>query len=184
MIFNGRRRRVVSNHPEPREIPSMRRVTGPALLAVVACLGLSVSAAAQSSGRVQVFSESFSVAGNGPYFLHLDSGATYRLVTEGADPGEIRITPRAAGASPIRFSASMLTTGGVPFEAPSTGDYRIESNYQGRDVVQVRIFRELRAGETVAVEERRSGKVSPAVFVMLALFPAFLYGVFRNGRTF
>ena len=163
----------------------MRPATGSALLLAFACAALSVPAAAQSSGRVQVFSESFSVAGNGPYFLHLDSGATYRLVTEGADPGEIRITPRAAGGAPIRFSASVLTSGGVPFEAPSTGDYRIESNYSGRDVVQLRIFRELRAGETVAVQTERSrGKVSPAVFVMLALFPAFLYGVFRNGRTF
>lgn len=162
----------------------MHRSSG---LALVLALAAAAPLAAQgSTGRVQVFSESFSLAGRGPYFLRLDSGVTYRLVTEGADAGDISITPRTSFLAPIRFSSSMTSSGGAPFEAPATGEYRIESSYTGRDVVQIRIFRELRPGELAGIESDapRRGKISPAVFVMMGLFPLFIAGVMRNGRSF
>lgn len=158
---------------------------------------VSTAATAQrSAGRVQIFSESFSMAGRGPYVLRLDSGVTYRLITEGT-AGDVTITPRASYAPPIRFSASAVTGNGSPFEAPATGEYRVESAYSGRDVFQVRIFRELRdAAEcsdpnrpgcslpAMNVAEGEHHRISPAVMVMLGLFPAFLIGVFRNGKSF
>lgn len=168
-------------------------------LAAALALVCAVPAAAQrSAGRIQVFSESFSMAGRGPYILRLDSGVTYRLITEGQNPGDVSITPRVASAQPIRFSASTVTGNGVPFEAPATGEYRVESTYSGRDVFQVRIFRELRPAEQCA-DASRPGcslpemamepegghkKISPALLVMAGLFPLFLIGVFRNGRSF
>lgn len=166
--------------------------------AALAIVCATPASAQRSAGRVQVFSESFSMAGRGPYILRLDSGVTYRLITEGI-AGDVTITPRASYAAPIRFSSSSVTGNGSPFEAPATGEYRVESTYSGRDVFQVRVFRELRdaaectdpnrpgcALPALVEGERRGGilGISPAILVMAALLPAFLYGVFRNGRSF
>jgi hypothetical protein len=163
-----------------------------AALAVVCALPAT---AQRSAGRVQVFSESFSMAGRGPYMLRLDSGVTYRLIREGT-AGDVTITPRSSYAAPIRFSSSSASDNGMPFEAPATGEYRVESSYTGRDVFQVRIFRELRdpaectdpnrPGCSLPVEVASEGRrgISPAVLVMAGLFPLFLIGVFRNGRSF
>ncbi len=169
------------------------RPFGIALVLAVSC---ALPAAAQrSAGRVQVFSESFSMAGRGPYILRLDSGVTYRMITEGT-AGDVTITPRSSFASPIRFSSSSVTGSGSPFEAPASGEYRVESTYTGRDVFQVRVFRELRDAAQCsdpnrpgcslpAMDAAEGGhhRISPAVLVMLGLLPAFLFGVFRNGKS-
>lgn len=173
----------------------MARSLGIAL--VLAAAAALPAAAQRSAGRIQVFSESFSMAGRGPYMLRLDSGVTYRLITEGVNAGDVTISPRSSFAQPIRFSPSTVTGNGAPFEAPASGEFRVESNYTGRDVFQVRIFRELRPADQcvdpnrpgcslpdVSLEEPRRHRISPAVLVMAGLFPLFIMGVMRNGKSF
>jgi hypothetical protein len=173
------------------------KISSSVVAASLALLCAMPAAAQRSAGRIQIFSESFSMTGRGPYIVRLDSGVTYRMITEGT-AADVSITPRSASGSPIRFSSSSVTGNGVPFEAPVTGEFRVETTYSGRDVFQVRIFRELRPAEECA-NPNRSGcslpdmeiaqesghhKISPAVLVMLGLFPAFIFGVMRNGKSF
>jgi hypothetical protein len=164
------------------------------LLLAASALLLALPLAAQNTRRVQVFSETFSVAAKGPYFLRLDSGATYRIVREGPVSGDISVAPRSSFAAPVRFSAGMMTGLGAPFVPASSGEYRIESNYTGADVIQVRIFRDLRANECAGQDPAQCTvlnadaapahhRISPAVLVMLGLFPAFIFGVMRNGKN-
>jgi len=161
----------------------------------LAACALPAQAQQQRPSRVQIFSESFSMAAKGPYFVRLDSGVTYRLVAEGTSAGDVMITPRSVSGAPIRFSSSSITGNGTPFTAPGSAQYRVESTYQGNDIVQVRIFRELRdasecadptrPGCVLAVSLDAPGhrRISPAVIVMMGLFPLFLLGVFRNGKN-
>ena len=168
------------------------------MVLAAALAGAAIPAAAQNTRRVQVFSETFSLAARGPYFVHLDSGVTYRIVREGLMTGDISIAPRAGFAPPVTFTPSSTTDQGAPFVPVRGGDYRIASDYTGTEIMQVRIFREVGADQLAscgnlsrdncsilsADEPSQHHKVSPAVWVMLGLFPAFLYGVFRNGKSF
>jgi len=98
-----------------------------------------VSPTPGSAQRVQVFSTAFTAASHGPEYVWLDSGVTYRL--QGGGP--VRIRPRMAGAPPIRFSTTMVPGGqGMPFQAPVSGEYRVDSDYHGPGVINVRIVRE------------------------------------------
>lgn len=147
---------------------------------------------AQDTRRIQVFSETFSLAARGPYFIRLDSGVTYRIAREGPSSGDISVSPRSAFAAPVRFSSETLQGQGAPFIPVRTGDYRIESSYQGTEVIQVRIFRDVLLSQCASDqnctlissdEEPRHHRISPAVWVMMALFPAFIYGVMKNGKN-
>ena len=166
---------------------------------MVCALALTAGVATAAEGqarRVQIFSESFSLANHGPYFVRLDSGVTYRLAVEGGSTGDVSISPRASGGAPIRFSTSSNLAGGLPFESPATGEFKVESNVSGSTILQVRLFREMRdaaecanpsapgCAAIVLDEPSHHRRLSPAVIIMAALFPAFLYGVFRNGRSF
>lgn len=165
-------------------------------LAILFAASAIPAAAQRTTSRAQVFSESFSMAARGPYFLRLDSGVTYRLIAEGSSAGDVMITPRSISGAPIRFSATSVTGNGTPFTAPTSAEYRVESSYRGQDVVQVRIFRELRDSAECAeptapgcvlaasTDPPRKHGISPAILVMMGLFPLFLVGVFRNGRSF
>jgi hypothetical protein len=163
------------------------------LATAATCCALPL-AAQSSTRRVQIFSETFSMAAHGPYFVRLDSGATYRLLREGPMSGDISVAPRSSFAAPIRFSAATMTGVGAPFVPASSGEYRIESSYAGSEVIQVRIFRDLSATECAGVDASQCTmlnaeappahhRISPAVLVMLGLFPAFIFGVMRNGKN-
>ena len=152
------------------------------------------AALAAQSRRVQVFSETFSLTAKGPYYLRLDSGATYRIVREGPMSGDISVAPRSSFAAPVRFSAATMTGVGAPFIPATAGEYKIESSYSGSEVIQVRIFRDLAATECADIEASRCAmlnaqappthhRLSPAVIVMMGLFPAFIFGVMRNGKN-
>jgi hypothetical protein len=120
-------------------LPSLRLLAALALPALGAACHRGTTSAdgaapVRSTEREVVFSGSFTDGSNGPAYVWLDSGVIYRL--EGGGPVTIR--PRMAGAAPIRFAATMVPGGqGAPFQAPASGEYRIDSSYHGRGVISV-----------------------------------------------
>ena len=166
-----------------------------------------------STRRQQIFSEAYSASAHGPYFVDLDSGVTYRVFidqssgqtdqagrTVDVESANLTITPRVSSLPPIRFAATMFAgNNGAPFEAPATTGYKVETFYNGREAIIVRIYREAvdvysmgcvadptaagcRAATDVA-SRPRSG-VSPAVLIMVGFLPLLFMGMMRNGRSF
>jgi hypothetical protein len=161
-----------------------------------------VTATRGSTRRMQVFSEAFSVSARGPHFLDLDSGVTYRVFIDKYDTtsANLSIAPRNSSIAPIRFSTSMfLGNSGVPFVAMATTGYRVDTAYNGRDAILVRIYREAadvystscvadpaQAGCRMAtdVSTRPSHGLSPAVMIMIGFLPLLFMGMMRNGKSF
>jgi len=166
-----------------------------------------------SSRRQQIFSEAYSASAHGPYFVDLDSGVTYRVFVDqaGASVDQtgrtsdttmagLAITPRVASFPPIRFSPTMFSgNNGAAFEAPATTGYKVETFYNGREAIIVRIYREAvdvysagcvadptAAGCRAAtdVTTRPKSGVSPAVLIMVGFLPLLFAGMMRNGKSF
>jgi len=166
-----------------------------------------------SSRRQQIFSEAYSAASHGPYFVDLDSGVTYRVFVDqsGASVDQsgrasdtsmagLAITPRVASLPPIRFSPTMFSgNNGAAFEAPATTGYKVETFYNGREAIIVRIYREAvdvysagcvadptAAGCRAATDSttRPKSGVSPAVLIMVGFLPLLFAGMMRNGKSF
>jgi hypothetical protein len=123
-----------------------------------------------SAHRLLVFSEAMSANGSGPSFVTLDSGAVYRLFIDGdaevvlSAREQSRPPPRAArilfGEQAVPVTSVRLVQAlhtrpalladqvplshvtGIPFEAPTGGEYRVETMPGTGAVVLVRIFRE------------------------------------------
>jgi len=183
-----------------------------ACLAVVAALGAvtpvhaqrtaaqaaqdSAREARRSTRRTQVFSGEFSSTTRGPYFVWLYPGITYRLLSS---QGNVQISPRSGSLPPIRFSVAMMEPSfGAAFQVPETGEYRIDSDYAGREAALVRIYREEVSASRVcgadsaapctqgltSVMAGRGFRVSPSMIVGVVLLPIFLWTLSGSGRRF
>jgi hypothetical protein len=156
----------------------------------------SAHQARRSTRRTQVFSGEFSSAMRGPYFVWLYPGITYRLLSS---EGNVQIAPRSASLPPIRFTAAMMEASyGAAFQVPETGEYRVESDYTGREAALVRIYREevsltpvCGADSAVpctqgltSVMAGRGFRVSPSMIVGFVLLPVFLWSLSGSGRRF
>lgn len=166
-----------------------------------------------STRRQQIFSEAYSASAHGPYYVNLDSGVTYRVFVDQSggqvdqsgrssdtSSANLTITPRISSLPPIRFSSTMFAgNNGAAFEAPATTGYRVETFYNGREAIIVRIYREAvdvysagcvadptAAGCRAAtdVSTRPHTGVSPAVLIMVGFLPLLFMGMLRNGRSF
>jgi hypothetical protein len=123
-----------------------------------------------SAHRALVFSEEMSANASGPQFVTLDSGVVYRLYIDGdaqvaiSARDQSRPAPRAARilfgeqavpTTTVRFAQAidsrpaffvaqepLAHRAGVPFEAPASGEYRVETGPSTASIALVRIFRE------------------------------------------